>query len=134
MSTETHTKKRTLRKRHRLAHDNDYAAVFRAKARKHHGPITIYARPNALDHHRLGLSIGRRFGLGVRRNALKRRLREAFRLNQHRFPGAYDFVITARAHNIHTLGWYEDTLTALATKLHRTWTERRSRNEPGNRR
>lgn len=122
-----------LRKRHRLAHDNDYAAVFRAKVRKHRGPVTVFARPNGLEHHRLGLSIGRRFGLGVRRNALKRQLREAFRINQHRLPGAYDFIITARAHDIQNLDWYADTLTTLAVKIHRVWTERQSHHAPPSR-
>jgi len=77
--------------------------VFASKVRKSRGPITVFLRPNGLPEHRLGLSVGRRFGPATRRNRFKRLIREAFRLQRTELPravngGAYDIVVTARGH------------------------------------
>lgn len=45
---------------------------------------------------RLGLAMSRRHGGAVRRNQLKRMVREAFRLNQHRLPPGLDLVCRPR--------------------------------------
>jgi ribonuclease P protein component len=45
---------------------------------------------------RLGLSVSKDHGGAVRRNKLKRLLREAFRLEQHRLPTDLDLVIIPR--------------------------------------
>ncbi len=36
--------------------------------------------------------VGRRFGNAVRRNRIKRQIREIFRLNKHQFPYTMDIV------------------------------------------
>ncbi len=43
------------------------------------GGIRIIYRNNTLNHARLGLAVSRRYGTAVRRNRLKRILREVFR-------------------------------------------------------
>ncbi len=46
---------------------------------------------------RLGLVVGRRVAkTAVRRNRMKRLLREFFRLNKHRLPASQDILIVAR--------------------------------------
>ena len=68
---------------HRLSGTLQFAAVFDGKCRKSVGPLTLVARPNALPHNRLGCSVSRRVGTAVKRNRIKRLLREAYRLDQH---------------------------------------------------
>ena len=43
--------------------------------------------------HRLGLSVSKDHGRAVRRNKIKRILREAFRLTRPRLPGQYDVIL-----------------------------------------
>lgn len=93
----------TFRRRHRLTHAREFEAAFGAKLRKSAGPLTIFLCPTNRPEPRLGLSIGRRVGNAVVRNRLKRHIREAFRHLRPGLPvppggGAYDLVVSARAH------------------------------------
>jgi ribonuclease P protein component len=113
-----------FRKRHRLSDNDDYRAVFDAKCRKSRGPLTIFAKPNGLGHARLGLSVSRKVGPAVRRVAIKRRLREAFRLMPEESRGAYDLVITVRKHPAEKLAAYEGWMEACLAALDKEWKRR----------
>ncbi len=105
----------------RLTHKREFAAVFDARCRKSVGPFAVLALPSLLDvpHHRLGLSIGRRVGNAVRRHKVKRMLREAFRLDQHTWPGRYDLVVVAYPHEPLTLEAYRKHFRTAVDALHR---------------
>lgn len=86
----------------RLLRENDFRQVYRHGEKYHSHPLYIRAwkRPeNRLEEgppgrgSRLGLSIGRKVGPAHVRNQWKRYIREAFRLNRHRLPDAYDLII-----------------------------------------
>ena len=121
--------KKVFRRRHRLP-GSGYAPVFDARLRKSRGPITVHLRPNGLDTHRLGLSVGRRYGNAVTRGRFKRMIREVFRLERASLPvasdGAYDIVVTTRAHKDATLGAYRDWLTEAIESAHRVHAKRSS--------
>ena len=58
--------------------------------------MTLRILPNGLGHSRLGIVVGRRHGNAVRRNRMKRLLREAFRLNRGMLSVPCDVVIVPR--------------------------------------
>ena len=81
----------------RLTSRRQFQAVYAARTRASCRAFTVYALPNALGHCRLGLTVTRKVGGAVVRNRVKRRLREAFRLNRHRLNVPLDLVINGRA-------------------------------------
>ena len=85
-----------FRTRHRLRSAPEFERVYRQGIRAGDALFGISALKNDHGHARLGLSIGAKaVGNAVRRNRLRRVLREHFRQSQHELP-AIDIVITAR--------------------------------------
>lgn len=109
---------------HRLRSKAEFSAVFDAKVSTLRGPLVMYALPNQLGHPRMGIVIGRRVGTAVRRNRIKRLLREAFRLHQYDLPVGYDVIIVVRPHAPLILAEYQKLMTALMLKLHAQWQKR----------
>jgi len=111
---------------HRLGGRINFAQVFDARVKESRGPLTIYSLPNDLTHPRLGISISRRVGNAVKRNRIKRLLRESFRLIQHDLPRGYDLVVVVRPHETLILAEYQKILLSLALKLHAAWQKKSS--------
>ena len=118
------TDRHNLPKSHHLRSPREFDAVYASKTRESRGPVMVYAMPNALGHPRLGMSVSRKVGVAVRRNRIRRRLREAFRLMQHDLPGGYDFVVVVRPHQPLPLAEYQRALSGAAVKLHNVWRRR----------
>jgi ribonuclease P protein component len=109
---------------HHLRLPRQFEAAYAARVRESRGPLTVYALPNDLGHPRLGLSVSRKVGTAVRRNRIRRLLREAFRLMQHDFPRGYDLVIVVRPHEPLMLAEYQKLLAAAVFRLHQAWQRR----------
>ena len=59
--------------------------------------LAVYAKPNHRPgKNRLGLTVGAKVGKAVRRNKVRRRLREAYRLHEDGMAGGWDIVVVAR--------------------------------------
>jgi len=105
----------------RLSGKAAFSAVYAVGAKQSRGPIVAYSKPNGLPHYRWGLSVSRRVGTAVRRNRVKRLLRESIRLNQRKFAGAYDVILVVRPHDPLLLSEYETVVAALAARTHEHW-------------
>jgi ribonuclease P protein component len=96
------------RKRGRLSRSGDFDRVYREGRSHSNRYFVLYAfprddgdaQPEDSDEHdelRLGLSVSRKVGGAVERNAVKRAIREAFWALSEGLPQQFDFVIVARS-------------------------------------
>jgi len=75
---------------------SDFERVYRAGRRAGDGLFAVNALPNGFGHARLGLSVSARtVGNAVRRNRVRRIVREVFRHLSAELP-ALDVVVTSR--------------------------------------
>ncbi|MHC5005074.1 MAG: ribonuclease P protein component [Planctomycetota bacterium] len=111
-------------RRMRLRRAAEYEAVYAAGVRRHAGPLLIWSRPNGLDR-------TRRVGKAPVRNAVKRRLREAFRLHRLELPAGYDLVVSARRHDPESPSTYAALIIEAAGAMHRTWQRRAAADDDG---
>ena len=92
------------RKRGRLSRSGDFDRVYRDGRSHSNRFLVLYAFPREEDDPepgedaavRLGLSVSRKVGGAVERNAVKRAIREAFWALADGLPPEFDFVVVAR--------------------------------------
>ncbi|MCX8044815.1 MAG: ribonuclease P protein component [Desulfobacterota bacterium] len=86
----------TLKRHERIKKRRDYTLVYRhgITAESPHFKITVL--PNSLGWSRIGITVSRKIGTAVRRNMIKRRIREYFRLHKAMLPHSHDIVVTAK--------------------------------------
>jgi ribonuclease P protein component len=84
-----------LRKYERLTAAADFTRCYRHGARLRTTPFTVYAYRRGDSRVRLGLAVGKTVGPAVRRNRVKRRLRELFRRHKALVPAGYDLFVRA---------------------------------------
>lgn len=115
MSDERFPKQERLRKR------RDYLNVEAKKVRKLITPhLIILAARSSENRARIGITVSKRIGTAVRRNSVKRLLREVYRRNKEIFPPGYDFVLIARKQDRNTC--YETYLQEITSAMgSRTW-------------
>ena len=94
----------------RLGGRTEFSAIRAAGPSRWRGPLGFRILPNSLAYTRIGISIGRHVGSAVRRNRIKRLIREAFRLEQHRLPAGLDVLISVRKHEPMGLEQYQGIL------------------------
>ncbi|MBN2448021.1 MAG: ribonuclease P protein component [Phycisphaerae bacterium] len=108
----------------RVRRGSEFRHALRDGVRGTDGLLILWLSPNGLDTPRLGLIVGRKHGGAVRRNRLKRLLREAFRLAQKRLLIGYDYVCTPRVGVEPRLDACIDSLLRLGVRLSARFQER----------
>jgi ribonuclease P protein component len=83
-------------KRTRLTDSPEFERAYRQGAAYRGNLFSVHAFPNEFGTPRLGLSVSRRVGNAVTRNAVRRRLREVFYSALSEIPGNLDLVVSAR--------------------------------------
>lgn len=73
-----------------------FRRLYRKGATSANRYLVLYCRENGTEQNRLGLTVSAKLGHAVRRNRVRRRLREIYRLHEPEFRRGLDLVIVVR--------------------------------------
>ncbi|MDI6733848.1 MAG: ribonuclease P protein component [Planctomycetota bacterium] len=86
-----------LSKKERIITNKEFSLTYQQGIIKKTGCLMVRYLPNNLGYARLGIALSTRFfPTAVKRNRIKRLIREAFRLNKHKLPKGLDIIISIR--------------------------------------
>ncbi|MBW1805178.1 MAG: ribonuclease P protein component [Deltaproteobacteria bacterium] len=80
----------------RLLNRKDFVNLNRLGKRYHSAHFTVIFNENGLDISRLGITASKKTGNAVKRNRIKRYIREFYRLDKEQFPQGYDIAVVAK--------------------------------------
>lgn len=83
----------TFSKSERLARSADFSEAFAHGQWGVHRVVRVVIRGNQTKLNRFGFAVSKRFGNAVRRNLIKRHMREAIRHIKSELPQGFDFVL-----------------------------------------
>lgn len=80
--------------------------------------LALYCRKNGRAYSRLGITVGTKLGNAVKRNRVRRRIKECYRTHEHEFLPGYDIVVVGRVKAVHSrYQELERSLVQMAKKL-----------------
>jgi len=89
-------KRYSLGKEERVLKSSDFKKALQGGIKQRTEHFRVFICSNHLERQRLGLTTSRRVGTAVKRNHIKRLLREFFRLHKTCFPPSSDIVFIAK--------------------------------------
>ncbi len=92
----------------------EFQRIFQKGKRAFSSSLTVLYRP--ADRTSMGVSVGKRHGKSVRRNRIKRLVREAFRLNLDKVQGKYAFVLVPKVCEEYSFATFERDLQWIIKK------------------
>lgn len=88
--------RKTFAPHERIHKRRDYLKIYEQGTREHTPNFTIITLESPSGTGRLGVTVTKKVGNAVKRNRIKRLLREYFRLNKSSLPPSRDMVIMAK--------------------------------------
>jgi len=85
-----------MKRRHRVRSNERFGEIRQQGRSVANELLVMYALPNGLEYSRFGFSVSGRIGNAVVRNRIKRRLREAVRLQMEQIATGWDIIWIAR--------------------------------------
>ncbi|HHY55420.1 MAG TPA: ribonuclease P protein component, partial [Chloroflexi bacterium] len=85
-----------MKRRYRVRTDKRFQEIRRQGSTFANQLLVLCVLPNDLPYTRFGFAVNSRIGNAVRRNRIKRRLREIMRLQQENLQPGWDIVLIAR--------------------------------------
>ena len=79
-----------------LNRNEQFLNVYRNGKRSYHKYFTLYYIPNNRQINRLGFKVNKKLAKAVKRNRIRRLLRESYRLSETSIKVGYDFILAAR--------------------------------------
>jgi len=89
-------KEQFYRKSERVNKRSDYRAIYNQGVWSSSQHFTSITCSNKKGIKRLGITVTKKAGNAVKRNRIKRLIREFFRLNKDLFPAGHDVVVMAK--------------------------------------
>jgi ribonuclease P protein component len=74
----------------------EFEQVYKQGKRLYGENFALIYQQNTLGYNRLGISVHRQIRGAVKRNRIKRIIRESFRLNREQYPSSADIVFTVK--------------------------------------
>ena len=100
----------SLTSNERIRKSVEFENAFKKGRRKTVGPLLMYTVESEFPHARIGFSIPKRVGNAVKRNKIRRRCREAFRLMKKELPPSIDIVLSVRPHDVLRVTDYQELI------------------------
>jgi ribonuclease P protein component len=85
-----------MKRRYRLRKNADFRRVRREGQSVSNRLLVLIVAPNKLNHSRFGFAVSKRIGKAVKRNKIKRQMREAARLCREQVQAGWDILFIAR--------------------------------------
>ena len=86
----------SFKKADRILKRNEFIQLSKSGRKLHNEYFIVLYAPGQCDRSRLGITVTRKVGKAVRRNRIKRLIREYFRLNRHLLSGYWDIIVIAK--------------------------------------
>lgn len=90
------TDRHFLCKEDRIRNKSDYLLIYNQGVRSYTRHFTIVSCVNKDGNGRIGITVSKKVGNAVRRNRIKRLIREFYRLNRAKLKTSHDFVVIGK--------------------------------------